>query len=160
MIKYALRCTDHGHAFEAWFRSSADFETQVQANLVTCPVCASTAVAKALMAPFLAKSGDVSGGHGPMIEHEPLAPTQEVQHVTTAPVLPPEAVAALRELREKLTANSDDVGASFPEEARKMHYGEAEPRGIHGHASMAEAKALIDEGIELMPLPVLPEDFN
>jgi hypothetical protein len=162
MIRYALVC-DHEHHFESWFQNSAAYDKQVKRGLVTCPVCNSAKVSKALMAP------ELSG----VKERSRAAPPAEAPVVDTTPAVPAVAApvammspqerefrAKLKELREHLTKNADDVGRKFPEEARKMHYGEAEHRSIYGEASPQEAKELYEEGIEFHPIPVLPDERN
>ena len=161
MIKYTLIC-DRKHEFESWFADSAAFDKQAKRKLVACPVCDSTKVEKAIMAPRVtAKKGRV-----PI---EMPAPAPEVPAATPAPAPAPVAMispieqefrAKLKELREHLVKNSDNVGEKFPEEARKMHYGETEHRSIFGVASPDEAKELLEEGIECHPLPVLPDERN
>jgi hypothetical protein len=169
MIKYALAC-DNGHQFESWFQNSAAYDKQVKRKLVTCPVCDSAKVEKAIMAPRLGASAKKRGG-APMIEAPaPEAPAPDAP-VATPPMPEANPVAMispqerefrtkLKELRDHLVKNSDNVGTKFPEVARKMHYGEVEHRSIYGEASPKEAKEMLDEGIELHPLPVLPEDRN
>jgi len=153
MIRYNLRC-DRGHAFESWFQSSSAYDSQVKRKLVTCPACDSTKIEKAIMAPRLAgtkKRGNRSAPVAPEAASTstPLMMTQEQ-----------ELRAKLRELRDHVVKNADNVGERFPNEARKMHYGDIEHRPIYGEASAEEAKSLIEEGVEVMPLPVLPEDRN
>jgi hypothetical protein len=163
MIRYALIC-DREHSFESWFQSSAAFDKQVKRGLITCPVCDSAKVSKALMAPRL--SGVKKRGHAAAPEvPAPEAPTSETPAAAPAPVamMSPqerEFRAKLKELREHVTKNADYVGQKFPEEARKMHYGEAEHRSIYGEASPEQAKELHEEGIEFHALPVLPDERN
>lgn len=156
MIRYALVC-DKAHGFESWFPSSAAFDKQAKRGLVTCPACGSAKVEKAIMAPKIARTGqDVpapSAAAGPPGAAEP-APVAMVSDAER------EIRAKLKELREHLTSNSDYVGAKFPEEARKIHYGETEQRSIYGEASLDDARALHEEGIEFHPLPVVPDDRN
>ena len=158
MIRYALIC-EGGHEFESWFSNSAAYDKQVKRKLVTCPICDSVKVEKAIMAPRLARK-DKSTSMPEPVE----APSLPVPAAPTTPVMisPQEREfrAKLKELRDHLTANSDNVGKKFPEEARKMHYGEIEHRSIYGEASPQDAKALHEEGIEFHPLPVLPEERN
>ncbi len=142
MISYNLRCSN-GHEFEGWFASSSDFEAQRARNLVECPICSVTSVEKALMAPAIATSGA----------------TREATPVLMDPEKR-EALAQLRALVQKVRANAEDVGERFAEEARKIHYGEAEERGIYGRASAGDIRSLAEEGVPIMPLPVLPEDQN
>ena len=163
MIRYALAC-EKGHAFESWFQSSAAYDRQVKRGLVTCPVCNSAAVDKAIMAPR------VSGARKQVSALQPAAAAPPAE--TPAPVGDAPAPVAmvspqerelrkkLREVREHLIKNADYVGQKFPEEARKMHYGEIEHRSIYGEASPDQAKELHEEGIEFHPLPVLPDERN
>jgi len=139
MIRYALVC-DRGHSFEAWFGSSRNYDEQAEAHTVVCPDCGSTHIDKAPMAPFVARRRAGS--------ERPRAAERR------------QAYAMLRQLREEITANSDDVGEQFPEEARKIHFDEAPARSIHGQATLEEAKELSEEGIPICPLPPLPEDRN
>lgn len=161
MIRYALIC-QQGHQFESWFQDSAAYDKQAKRGLVTCPQCGSAKVEKAIMAPRLsttAKKRRMS------IE----APATATDAPTAAPAPAPVAMispqereirAKLKELRDHLTKNADNVGPKFPEEARKMHYGEIEHRSIYGVASPEEAKELSEEGIEFHPLPMLPDERN
>ena len=160
MIRYALACSK-GHTFESWFQNSAAYDKQAKRGLVECPVCGDSKVEKALMAPKL--SGTKKRGRAPI--SAPAAEATPAAPETPAPVamVSPEEHefrAKLKELRDHLTKNADNVGRKFPEEARKMHYGEAEHRSIYGEASPEEAKDLHEEGIEFHPLPVLPEERN
>jgi len=162
MIRYSLIC-ERKHDFDIWFKNSADYGKQAERGLVTCPACGSAEVEKALMAPSLGR-GTKKDVHVPMAAG---APTTEasvpVENKTPVAMISPqeqEFRTKLKELRDHLTKNADNVGAKFPEEARKMHYGESEHRSIYGEASPQEAKELLDEGVELHPLPVLPEERN
>ena len=157
MIRYALIC-DKGHDFESWFADSAAFDRQKKRKLVACPVCGSSKVEKALMTPRIA-------GARKRPAAEPVAETPAPAAAEPAPVamISPqeqEIRAKLKELRDHLVKNADDVGTKFPEEARKMHYGETERRSIYGVASPEDAKELAEEGIEFHPLPVLPDERN
>jgi hypothetical protein len=163
MIRYALIC-DHEHSFESWFQNSAAYDKQVKRGLVTCPVCNSAKVSKALMAPRL--SGVKKRGQA--IAAPEAAPAADMPAAVPAPAAPVAMIspqeqefrAKLKELREHIVKNADNVGQKFPEEARKMHYGEAEPRSIYGEASPEQAKELHEEGIEFHALPVLPDERN
>lgn len=160
MIKYALVC-DKGHDFESWFADSAAYDKQAKRKLIACPICNSVKVEKAIMAPRLATSKQRKGA----IEMQVPAPATAAEAPATAPVamMSPaerEFRAKLKELRDHLTKNAENVGAKFPEEARKMHYGETEHRSIYGVASPEEAKALAEEGVEFHPIPVLPDERN
>ena len=157
MIHYSLVC-HKGHDFESWFASSAAYDKQVKRGLVSCPLCGSAKVEKAIMAPRLARKDKSTSIVAPAVESAPSseAPTP------VAMISPQEKEfrAKLKELRDHLTANADNVGKKFPEEARKMHYGEIEHRSIFGEASPQDAKELHEEGIEFHPLPVLPDERN
>jgi hypothetical protein len=161
MIRYALRC-ERDHAFESWFQSSSAFDSQVKRKLVTCPICDSTKIEKAIMAPrVVSKKGRESAPPLPVPASAP-APTPEVAPSAQSLMMAQERElrAKLKELRDHVIKNADNVGERFPNEARKMHYGEIKHRPIYGEASPDEARALIDEGIEVSPLPVLPDDRN
>lgn len=163
MIRYALAC-DQGHRFESWFQDSAAYDKQAKRGLVTCPHCGSAKVEKAIMAPRLSVTAK-KRGKTPMMETpapEAVAPEAASDNAPVAMVSPQEREfrAKLKELRDHLTKNADNVGGQFPEEARKMHYGEIEHRSIYGEASTEEARKLAEEGIEFHPLPVLPDERN
>jgi hypothetical protein len=162
MIRYSLQC-DRRHQFEIWFKNSADHDNQSKRGLVTCPACGSTKVEKALMAPSLGRGTKKrSRAAAPEMAPQAPAPAGSETKNPVAMVSPQEREfrAKLRELRDHLTKNAENVGGKFPEEARKMHYGEIEHRSIYGEASPQEAKDLADEGVEFHPLPVLPDDRN
>jgi hypothetical protein len=154
MIRYALAC-EHGHSFESWFQDSKAYEKQVKRGLVTCAVCGSAKVEKAIMAPRLSGT---KASRKAASEMTPATPDKS----PVAMISPQEQEfrQKLKEVREHLTKNADNVGAKFPEQARQMHYGEIEHRSIYGEASADEAKALAEEGVEFHPLPVLPEERN
>lgn len=141
MIRFGLVC-EKEHEFEAWFRNGDDFEDQKDRKLVSCPHCGSSEVRKALMAPAVAKSRKTEQVALGMDE------TQK------------KALAQLKALSEKIRENADYVGDKFAEEARRIHFGEVEPRGIYGEATAEEAKGLVEDGVDFMPLPMLPEDRN
>lgn len=150
MIRYALVC-DQAHEFESWFPGAAAYEQQVKRGLVTCPVCNSERVTKQIMAPNIARKdrGEAAA--------EAPAPTQQMTLLDEKMVA---LRAMMREMRTHILENTTDVGASFPEEARKIHDGEAEARPIRGEASWDEARALLDDGIDVMPIPPLPDERN
>ena len=158
MIRYNLRC-DRGHAFESWFQSSSAYESQEKRKLVSCPACGSVKVERAIMAPQI-----VSKKRGDSAAPSPAAaPSTEVTAPASTPLMMAqerELRAKLKELRDHIVKNADNVGERFPNEARKMHYGDIEHRPIYGEASPEEARSLIDEGVEVSPLPVLPDDRN
>ncbi len=147
MIKYALAC-EQAHEFESWFPSSEAYDEQRRRGLVTCPQCDSPRVEKQIMAPRVGRTGRGEAAPSPA-ESQPVAVISDRER---------ELRAMLRAFREHVTKNAEDVGDAFPEEARKMHYGEAEHRSIYGQAHPAEAKALLEEGIEVLPLPLVPDD--
>ncbi|MPZ38925.1 MAG: DUF1178 family protein [Rhizobiales bacterium] len=159
MIHYSLVCAK-GHTFESWFQNSAAFDKQAKRGLIECPVCGDTKIEKALMAPTLAGTKKRARPSVPAPAAE--APAAPETPAPVAMVSPEEREfrAKLKELRDHLTKNADNVGRKFPDEARKMHYGETEHRSIYGEASPQEAKELHEEGIEFHPLPVLPDERN
>jgi hypothetical protein len=159
MIRYSLAC-ERKHAFEAWFKNSADYDRQAKRGLVTCPACGSDKVEKTIMAPALG-AGSRKGEKVAVPEPMPVEAPAEGK-APVAMMSPPEREfrAKLKELRDHLIKNADNVGPKFPDEARKMHYGEIEHRSIYGEASPQDAKEMLDEGIEFHPLPVLPDERN
>ena len=160
MIRYALRC-ERDHTFESWFQDSAAYDQQVKRKLVSCPVCESVKIEKAIMAPrIVSKKGRERAEQVEQVS-APATPAPAAQEATPLVMAQErELRAKLKELRDHIVKNADNVGERFPNEARKMHYGEIEHRPIYGEASPEEAKSLIDEGVEVSPLPVLPEDRN
>ena len=168
MIRYALACSK-GHSFESWFQNSGAYDKQAKRGLVECPVCGDSKVEKALMAPTLAGTKKRGRPSAPMVSNEPAPMVSNEPPPMAAEAPAPVAMmspqerefrAKLKELRDHLTKNADNVGRKFPEEARKMHYGETEHRSIYGEASPEEAKEMHEEGIEFHPLPVLPDERN
>jgi hypothetical protein len=172
MIRYSLQC-ERGHAFESWFQDSASYDKQARRGLVSCPACNSVKIEKSIMAPQIPRKGRTTEqrtGEEKALRatarRKRAAAADAVQAPTpaTEPLLlaqpERELLAKLKELRDHIKANADNVGEQFPEQARKMHYGEIEHRPIYGDASPADAKALIEEGVEVLPMPVLPEDRN
>ena len=155
MILYNLVC-ERRHEFESWFPSSAAYDKQAKRGLISCPSCGSAKVEKAIMAPRLARKDKSTSIAAPVEEAVPAAPSP----VAMLSPQEQEFRKKLKELREHLTANADNVGKKFPEEARKMHYGETEHRSIYGEATPEEAQELHEEGIAFAPLPVLPDEFN
>lgn len=141
MISYSLVC-DNSHKFDAWFRSAEAFDEQHDRGIVTCPMCNSAKVEKALMAPAVNRmnSDKVSLSTG----HPMQAEIREM----------------LRTMRRKVTSEADYVGDRFAEEARKIHFKEAEARGIYGEATRDEVAELIDDGVDFLPLPHIPEEAN
>ncbi|KLE35477.1 DUF1178 family protein [Aurantiacibacter luteus] len=152
MIVYDLTC-DHGHRFEGWFGSSADFASQAERGLLACPACGSVDVTKAPMAPAVPRKGNrkAEGGVKTPVANAPLPP--EVA----------QAMARLAEAQARALKDSTWVGKDFAEASRAMHYGEREHQVIHGQASVDEAKALVEEGVPVSPLPfpvAPPEELN
>lgn len=144
MIRYQLRC-DKAHGFESWFRDSAAYDALVKVGEVACPVCGSTKVEKQLMAPAIAKPSESAPA---------TAGSDQAMAVAG------EQLRQLRELRRQIEANADYVGPAFAEEARKIHYGEADPRSIYGETSGKDAKALREEGIDIAVVPWVPTADN
>ena len=146
MIRFDLRCGE-GHGFDGWFRSGDDFERQQERRLVACPHCGSDRVEKALMAPAVSAATRARG---------------DGAKAPVAGGLPPERAAEIRSqlqaMARELRKGSHDVGERFAEEARRIHFGEAEERRIHGRATQEEVRALAEDGIPALPLPTLPED--
>jgi len=136
MIKYQLHCA-RGHEFEGWFSSSADYDAQAAEDLLSCPHCGDRQITKAVMAPAIVKNTGVK------------APSKVKEKIDAAYSAAQHQVNVLRDYVEK---NFDNVGEKFPEEARKIHYGEAEKRGIYGEASIEECQNLVEEGVEVAPL--------
>ena len=132
MILFDLKCADD-HVFEAWFRDSETYDAQAASGEIACPLCGDSHIAKALMAPNVARS----------VENVGLGQAAQMMR-------------QLKAMHEEITKNSDDVGEKFPEEARKIHYGETTKRNIHGRTNLEDARALDDEGIEFGLLPPLP----
>jgi len=163
MMTYKLRCAA-GHGFEGWFRSSADFERQTARTLLSCPVCGSRAIEKAIMAPAVVTGrqqarqpalAHAAVGTRPASEAEPR---QEVlPAVTTSEAHTAKLLAMMRQIQAHVEKNFENVGQRFAEEARKMHHGEIDHRDVYGQATMAEAKELIEEGVPVLPLPKLPK---
>jgi hypothetical protein len=141
LIKFSLVC-ERDHDFDGWFRSNEDFDTQKKRGLVECPACGSSKVSKALMAPA------VSTGRKKDKIALAMGESQKA------------AMAELKALSKKMRDNADYVGDKFAEQARKIHFGETEARGIYGEATPEEAKSLVDDGVEFMPIPVFPDDRN
>ncbi len=136
MIVFDLKCGD-GHVFEAWFRDGAAYEAQASAGEIVCPACGDTAIAKAPMAPNVARG----------------APSPEAEGKG-------EAMRVLRAVREHVEKTFDNVGERFPEEARKIHFGEVDKRNIYGQATCEEARALTEDGVEFGSLPWVPRHHS
>lgn len=153
-----LQCR-HGHAFEGWFASQGDYESQRERGLLTCPVCNDAEVSKKLSAPRL-NLGRSPAPAAPVADAPKSAPAASaVPTAQPVPALPQELQAAMLQMVRHVMANTEDVGHKFAEEARKIHHGETEQRNIRGQASREETEALLDEGIDILPLPV-PEGLK
>jgi hypothetical protein len=161
MIRYSLTC-DKAHAFEGWFASGDGFDKQVKRKQVTCPTCGSVKVEKALMAPNVVTSRKKAARR---VETEmvapptPPAPVETAHHLVASPQHR-ELMKQLRRVRDEVLAKSEYVGPRFAEEARRIHNEETAPRGIHGEATPDDVKALSEDGIDVFPVPILPEDQN
>ena len=147
MIRYDLLC-DNGHAFDGWFSGSAAYDAQLAQGLVNCSVCGSVGVEKQIMAPRIPAKSNARVEAPKQMMAAPADPKTQMM------------LKMMRELRKSVAENAEYVGPRFAEVARQIHYEETEKRGIYGEATSEDAKALIEEGIEVHPLPVLPEDGN
>lgn len=153
MIVFDLKCVE-GHVFEAWFKNSQVYEDQREAGEIQCPFCGDAQISKAVMAPNIAVGGSRPRDDNRMAEIESAAQGTPMRAV--APFSPPlEFRKAIEAFRDMVRENCDDVGRNFAEEARKIHYGEAEKRGIYGEASREESESLREDGIEFMELPIM-----
>lgn len=160
MIRFTLVC-DSGHGFESWFPSGSAYDEQTARGFVTCPVCDSAKITKAPMAPAVARTDR---------ERRPAAEPPAAAGVPAVPSPPPTAPmpmiaeperrlrALLKAVREHVVSTAEHVGDRFAEEARAIHYGDADSRPIYGEATAHEARELAEEGIEVMPLPPAPDD--
>ena len=144
MIKYALGCAE-GHAFDSWFADSGAYEKQRKRGFVACPECGSTRVDKAIMAPA------VVGGERAAVEAGGEIVVDDRRR---------KAREFFVRMRREIEANTDDVGAQFPQVARAIHLGEEPERAIRGRASLAEAKSLLEDGIGVLPLPMIEDELN
>ena len=159
MILYRLRCSQ-GHEFESWFKDSKTYERQEKKSLIGCAVCGDSKVVRAAMAPRIGRGNEKAGKK--VVEAEaPAAPTpapspEQQQMAALAKHMPKEMRETLLKLREQVEKNCEHVGPKFAEEARKIHYGESDKRGIYGETSDEEAEALAEEGIEFGRLPWIP----
>jgi hypothetical protein len=173
MIKYQLIC-DQNHEFEGWFQASVAFDAQAESGLLRCPLCDSDQVKRALMTPNLASPKRRKAIEAPLAAPTPKPANPLLTNPTLANPTPPQhlapptkseqvqafgaALAELRQLQQKITKDCRDVGDNFAEEARKIHYGEAEAEGIYGRTTHEEREALEDEGIDVLDMPWLPPD--
>lgn len=151
MIRYSLKCAQ-GHGFESWFQSATAYDTLAQAGHVECPVCGDGSISKALMAPKIGKSADRAEPVDTPASHDPASEPVTVPAPDT-PEMPQKLREAIETLRQEVEKNSDYVGRSFAKEARDMHDGVTPERAIHGVANAEEARALVQDGIPILPLP-------
>ena len=150
---------DHGHGFEGWFGSTADFVDQQDRGLLMCPQCGSPEVTKAPMAPAVPRKGNQQSSHQITEIDSPAMPARQVSNAPLTPEVA-QAMAKLAEVQAKALKNSKWVGKDFAEQSRAMHYGERDHQPIHGEASIEDARDLLDEGVAIapLPLPVAPPD--
>ncbi|KPF91127.1 hypothetical protein IP81_13135 [Novosphingobium sp. AAP83] len=159
MIVFDLQCGPLGHRFEGWFGSSSDYEDQQARGLVSCPVCGTGDVSKAVMAPAVGRKGNQMTARVAKADLSDHVPAQPVANTP----LPPEAVAMLKAvaaMQVEALKSSTWVGEKFAEDARAMHYGEKDIAPIHGHATLQQAQELAEEGIPVAPVvvPVIPPE--
>ena len=156
MIVFDLECRSGGHRFEGWFSSSKDFDSQQERGLLTCPECGSADVVKAVMAPNVGRKGNQATAESQPANLPATTEDRSQPQAMSNGALPPEAVEVMQKLatmQAKALKNSRWVGENFAEDARAMHYGERDVENIHGQATIEEAQELLEEGIEVAPLP-------
>ena len=141
MIRYDLVC-ENEHFFESWFKDSKSYQKQLEANEIGCPKCNNSNISKSLMAPGIPKKTNTKNGN--------VIANSSSSSISNA----------IRKIRDEIKKNSEYVGDQFPEEARKIHYNEAEMRSIYGKASKKEITELVDEGIDIIQIPEIPDDKN
>ena len=156
MIRYTLAC-DAGHRFDSWFGSSTAFDGLREQGALTCPTCGSRHVAKTIMAPAVLAQRAPSAT---LVEGAPTGTNAAAVDVALLDDRRQEIRDAMRVFRDKVLAKTHDVGTRFPEQARRMHDGEIAHEDIRGQATIDEARALIEDGIMVLPLPTLPDDLN
>ena len=159
MILYSLSCAQD-HSFESWFRDSSAFDEQKARGLVSCPLCGSVEVSKAIMAPSLGRGTRRFAAESVATEGEPVAASETPQPVALLSEKEQQLRAMLKAVREHVVTHSDYVGDDFAASARRMHEGDEEKRAIYGEASRDEIRALIEDEIEVMPLPNSPDERN
>ena len=160
MILYRLRCSK-GHEFDSWFKDSKTYERQEKKSLIGCAVCGDAKVLRAPMAPRLGKGSKKVEVEKPAAPAAPQAPTAEQQQMATlAKHMPKELREALLKVRAEVEKNCEHVGDKFAEEARKIHFKEVDQRGIYGEATKEEVQALVEDGVDFMPLPSVKEEHN
>lgn len=157
MIVFDLTCRPHGHVFEAWFGSSRDFEDQSARGLLACPICGAAEIEKSVMAPNVGLKGNQKSSAPSSLSNPAPAPMADgVPDAETVKTM----LRALAEVQTRMLETSVYVGDRFADEARAIHYGERDHQAIHGQATPAQARALVEDGIEIaaLPFPVLPPD--
>jgi len=162
MIRYQLKCSND-HTFEGWFGSGKAYDAQARRKQVTCPVCGTAEVEKAIMSPRIARGRSRKPSRSDEAPRETPADVSPAAGAKAQRVLNGEQrklLSMMRQLRDEMLAKSDYVGPRFAEEARRIHNEEVPSRGIHGEATADEVAELKDEGVEIYPLPVLPDDHN
>ena len=155
MIIYRLRCSK-GHEFESWFKDSRTYERQEKKSLIGCAVCGDSKVQRAIMAPRIGKKGKTAEAEAPAPAPAPAPTLEQKQMAALARKMPKELREALLKVRAEVEKNCEHVGERFAEEARKIHYGESDKRGIYGETTDEEAEALAEEGIEFGRMPWIP----
>ena len=155
MILYRLRCSK-GHEFESWFKDSKSYERQEKKSLIGCAVCGDAKVARAIMSPRIGKGGEKVEVEAPAPTPTPTPSAEQQKVAALARHMPKELREALLKVRSEVEKSCEHVGDRFAEEARKIHYGESDKRGIYGETTDEEATALADEGIEFGRLPWIP----
>lgn len=158
MIKFALLCA-RGHEFESWFQSGEAFETQSKSGRVLCPLCQAADVTKAIMAPTVASKNERVRAKPPA-QTEALSGAEAQSKMALLDPRERESRAMISAFRRRIFDEAEDVGMRFAEEARKIHDGLVQDRPIHGQANFEDARALIEEGIEIFPVPPLPDELN
>lgn len=155
MIHYDLRCSED-HAFDGWFKDSAAFERLAKRGLVECPHCGNTKVERALMSPAVPRKGNAALPVPVPVPAPPQPPEQQQQTAMAAGPMPAQMRAMLQKMRAEVEKHCDYVGPQFADEARKMHRGESDKRGIYGETSPEQAESLAEEGIEFSRIPWVP----
>lgn len=156
MIRYMLKC-DQDHQFESWFRSADAFDTLCAQAQVSCPLCGSQKVTKAMMAPTVSTTRATGTEPSEPLATAPVQPTPQAAALAPDQPTPEQIERAMAKLRAEVEQNSDYVGVEFADEARKIHTGDAPARAIYGEANFEEAKALLEDGVPVLPLPFLPK---
>lgn len=170
MIVFDLKCYDRGHVFEGWFGSNADYETQRASGMIACPVCGDTQVRKAVMSPAVGPKSNQGGRSGRTLQTPASPDPSGNDHGVALANTPSSAemekmrslITALAEVQTKILAKSEWVGRKFADRARAMHYGEEPHKQIHGEVASEEARALLEEGVEVapLPLPIIPPEIQ